>query len=49
MLGYLKVVNTWLPNLLNSSPTSGQITYYLRKTLIEGGKIISNNELFQEV
>ena len=25
------------------------ITYYLRKTLIEGGKVISNNELFQQV
>ena len=27
----------------------GVITYYLRKTLIEGGKVISNNELFQQV
>ena len=27
----------------------GQITYYQRETLIEGGKIISNNELFQQV
>ena len=27
----------------------GQITYYQRKTLLEGGKVISNNELFQQV
>ena len=27
----------------------GVITYYLRKTLIEGGKVISNNGLFQQV
>ena len=27
----------------------GQITYYQRKTLIERGEVISNNELFQQV
>ena len=43
------VVNIKVDEFIKQQPHGGQITYYLRKTLIESGKIISNNELFQQV
>ena len=33
----------------DGSVREGVIAYYLQKTLIEGGKVISNNELFQRI
>ena len=49
MLAYINVINTKVAKFIKQQSHGGQVTYYLRKTLVEGGGVISHINQFQQV